>query len=65
MLYEVITITQSYGSGDAARTGRIVEQTVVFKALVAIVAALALDLFLEPLVRFFSDDPEVLSYNFV
>ncbi len=56
----VAMITQSYGSGDAARTGRIVEQTIVFKALVAIVAALALDLSLEPLVRFFSDDPEVL-----
>lgn len=57
----VAMITQSYGSGDADKTRRVVEQTIVFKAFMAVIAALALHVMLEPLVRFFSDDPVVLA----
>ena len=56
----VSLITQSYGSGDKARAQRVIEQTIVFKGLVAIIAAALLYAFLEPLVRFFSNDPEVI-----
>ena len=57
----VALITQRIGSGDRERTNRVVEQTIVFKALVAIVAAALLYLGLEPALRFFSSDPEVLA----
>jgi len=57
----VAMITQSYGSGDMERTRRVVEQTIVFKAFMAVIAAVLLNIFLEPLIRFFSTDPEVVS----
>ncbi len=57
----VALITQSAGAGDAARTNRIVEQTIVFKAFVAIVAAALMYVGIEPLLRFFSHDPEVVA----
>lgn len=56
----VALITQSYGAGDRARTERVIEQTIAFKGLVAVVAALLLYIGLEPLLRFFSSDPEVI-----
>ena len=56
----VALITQSFGSGDKDRTNRIIEQTIVFKVFVAIIAAGLLYAGLEPLVRFFSNDPEVV-----
>jgi len=57
----VALITQSSGAGDEERTSRIVEQTIVFKALMALIAAILLYIGLEPLLRFFSDDPEVVA----
>ncbi|RXM21956.1 MATE family efflux transporter, partial [Citrobacter sp. AAK_AS5] len=49
-----------YGAGDKARTERIIEQTIAFKALVAVIAAILLYFFLEPLLRFFTKDPAVI-----
>ncbi|MBU0927511.1 MAG: MATE family efflux transporter [Spirochaetes bacterium] len=56
----VAMITQSFGAGDEPRTARVVEQTIVFKAFMAVIAALVLFVALEPLVRFFSSDPAVV-----
>jgi putative MATE family efflux protein len=57
----VALITQSFGAGDQARTERIIEQTIVFKGFVAIIAAILLYFGLEPLVRVFTSDPEVVG----
>jgi putative MATE family efflux protein len=57
----VALIAQSYGSGDRARTARVVEQTIVFKVFVAVIASLATLAGLEPLIRIFSTDPEVVA----
>ena len=57
----VALITQSFGSGDRERTSRVIEQTIVFKAFMALIAAALMYLSLEPLVRFFSSDPEVVA----
>lgn len=50
-------ISQSYGQGDLNKTARVVEQTITFKGLIALVAGAFMLLFLEPLTRFFTDDP--------
>lgn len=57
----VSLITQSYGAGDKERTRKIIEQTIVFKAFVAIIAAVIFYISLPPLVKFFSSDPEVIG----
>jgi hypothetical protein len=57
----IALITQAIGSGDERKASRVVEQTVAFKALVAIVSAILLYLGLEPALRLFSGDPEVVS----
>lgn len=54
-------ITQSYGKNDMDRTKRILEQTLTFKALVAIIAAIIMSLILEPLLWFFSKDKLVIE----
>lgn len=54
-------ITQSYGKNDTERTRKIVEQTLTFKALVAIVSAVILSIILKPLLSFFTDDPLVIK----
>lgn len=56
----VSMITQSFGAGDRLRTQRIIEQTIVFKVFMAIIAAVVLYFSVEPLIRFFSTDPEVV-----
>lgn len=53
-------ITQSYGKGDMERTRRIIEQTLTFKALVAIISGVVTSIILKPLLSFFTDDPMVL-----
>lgn len=58
----VALITQSFGAGQRERTSRVIEQTIVFKTLMAVIAAAVLYAGLDPLVRFFSDDPDVVSY---
>ena len=57
----VSLITQSYGKKDMERTQVVVEQTLAFKALVAIVAAIIMSIILEPLLGFFTTDAEVLK----
>ncbi len=54
-------ITQSYGKKDIERTRKIVEQTLTFKALVAIVSALIISVVLKPLLSFFTTDDIVLK----
>jgi len=65
----VSLISQSYGSGDTERTRRVIEQTIAFKALVALISATFLLLFLKPLIAFFTDDPLVrrsaLEYGYI
>lgn len=55
-------ISQSYGAGDKNKAQRAIEQTLTFKALVAIIAAFLLILTLKPLTRFFTEDVEVFNY---
>ncbi|MGQ9855423.1 MAG: MATE family efflux transporter [Fervidobacterium sp.] len=57
----VSLISQSYGSGDKRLTSRIIEQTLIFKALVAVIASTLLIAFFKPLVWFFSKDREVVE----
>jgi putative MATE family efflux protein len=57
----VALITQSVGAGDRERTSRVIEQTIVFKALMASIAAILLYVGLEPALRIFSSDPEVVA----
>jgi putative MATE family efflux protein len=57
----VALITQSVGAGDKERTSRVIEQTIVFKALMASIAAILLYVGLEPALRLFSQDPEVIA----
>lgn len=54
-------ISQSYGKKDMDRTKRVIEQTLTFKMLVAIVAAAIISIILEPLLWFFSKDSEVIK----
>lgn len=54
-------ISQSYGSGDKEKTRITVEQTVTFKALVAIIAAIIMLIILKPLLGFFTTDKNVLK----
>ena len=54
-------ITQSYGKRDTERTRKVVEQTLTFKALVAVISALITSVVLEPLLSFFTTDKIVLK----
>lgn len=54
-------ISQSYGKGDEARTSLCIEQTIVFKALVAVLAGILFSILLRPLLGFFTQDKEVQS----
>ncbi|HOX11442.1 MAG TPA: MATE family efflux transporter [Spirochaetales bacterium] len=56
----IALITQSFGAGDKARTARVIEQTIVFKSFMAVIASAFLYFALEPLIRFFTSDPEVI-----
>jgi putative MATE family efflux protein len=57
----VSLISQSYGAGRLARTRMVIEQTLVFKALVGLVAGLLGFAILRPVVRFYSGDPAVMQ----
>ncbi len=59
----VSLISQNYGARNYEKTNRIVEQTLVFKAFVALIASGLLIAFLPPLMRFFSKDQEVITYG--
>ncbi len=54
-------ISQNYGAKDYERTNRIIEQTIVFKIFVAIIASAIMAVFLKPLMSFFSKDEEVIK----
>jgi putative MATE family efflux protein len=54
-------ISQAYGAGDDEKTRVTVEQTVVFKAIVAIIAAVIMLIIIKPLLGFFSSDSKVLK----
>lgn len=54
-------ISQSYGSGDEERTKLSIEQTLTFKALVAIIASIIIIIILKPLLHFFTNDTEVIK----
>ena len=54
-------ITQSYGKNDLEKTRRVLEQTLTFKMLVAVVAAIIMSIILEPLLWFFSEDNNVIQ----
>lgn len=54
-------ITQSYGKKDIEKTRKVVEQTLTFKALVAIISAIIISVVLKPLLSFFTTDEIVLK----
>lgn len=57
----VSMISQSFGAGDRERTRRVVEQTMVFKALLAVVASAIMLTLLPRLLSLFTQDPAVLA----
>lgn len=57
----VSLVSQSYGAGDKKQTARIIEQTLFFKALVAIVTMCIALPSLRYLVHFMSKDPAVIE----
>ncbi len=62
-------ISQSFGRGDEDRTSLCIEQTLTFKALVAIIAGVIFSIILKPMLGFFTSDAEVfqsaLSYGYI
>lgn len=62
-------ISQGYGAKDQNKTSLAIEQTLVFKALVAVIAAIIMLLTIKPLLNIFSKDTVViqsaLSYGYI
>lgn len=62
-------ITQSYGKNDIEKTKRILEQTLTFKVIVAIIASILLSIILKPLLWSFSEEKVVveaaLDYGYI
>lgn len=62
-------ISQSYGEKNYKQTSKIIEQTIVFKGIVALTAGLLMVLMLEPLINFFTEDPATrqaaLDYGYI
>ncbi len=65
----VSLISQRYGEGDQEKTSRTIEQTIAFKGLVAVLAAVFLLIFIKPLALFFDSNPRVIqsvmSYGYI
>lgn len=65
----IALISQSFGKGDQERTSLCVEQTLTFKAIVAIIAGIIFAALLDPLLNFFTQDPVVqkaaLDYGYL
>lgn len=57
----VSLISQSYGNGDVEKTKLCIEQTLTFKAVVAIIASILLFIILKPLISSFTKDPRVIE----
>ena len=58
----VSLISQSYGAGNRQETAEAIEQTIVFKFIMAVGTMSVMSFALEPLLRFLTDDPQVLQY---
>jgi putative MATE family efflux protein len=62
-------ISQNYGTGSKENTSIAIEQTLTFKGLVAVIAAIIVLVILKPALHFFTSDPEViesaLSYGYL
>lgn len=62
-------ISQSYGEGNIERTERVIEQTIAFKGLIAILAGLFMIIGLEPLIGIFTKDAETykaaMDYGYI
>jgi putative MATE family efflux protein len=65
----VALISQSYGEGNKEKTQKVIEQTITFKGLVAVLAGILLLLFLKPLAMVFDSSPRVvesvMSYGYI
>ncbi|HOJ93712.1 MAG TPA: MATE family efflux transporter [Fervidobacterium nodosum] len=57
----VSMISQSYGKGDKKLTSKIIEQTLIFKAFVAVLASAILLVVLKPLMYFYTKDIEAVE----
>src|SRR6056297_1645551 len=55
-------ISQAYGKSDTKRTNRAIEQTITFKFIVALIAAVLLGIFLKPVMNIFGNK-NVVSYG--
>lgn len=56
-------ISQSFGAKEFNRTQEVIEQTLTFKFIVAVVAAVFMLLFMEPLFRLFTESERVFQYT--
>ncbi|HBK86335.1 MAG TPA: MATE family efflux transporter, partial [Firmicutes bacterium] len=54
-------ISQSFGAKDLERTERVIEQTLVFKALLAVIASMLIMPLMPRLMGLFTDDAEVIA----
>lgn len=54
-------LSQNYGRKDYERTNRVAEQTITFKVFVAIIAGFLLFILLNPLLNFYTKDPEIIQ----
>lgn len=65
----VAVISQSYGTGSNEKTTIAIEQTLIFKGVVAVIAAILMMIVLKPLIGFFTKEPMViklaLDYGYV
>lgn len=65
----IALISQSYGEKDYAKTSKVIEQSIIFKALIALLTGILMSLFLKPLIHFFTDNPvtqkAALDYGYI
>lgn len=65
----IALISQSYGEKDYAKTSKVIEQSIIFKALIALLTGVLMSLFLKPLIFFFTDNPvtqkAALDYGYI
>lgn len=65
----IALISQSYGEKDYAKTSKIIEQSIIFKAIVALITGIMMSIFLKPLIFFFTDNPQTqqaaLDYGYI
>lgn len=54
-------ISQSWGRKDESRTRRVCEQTISFKVFMALISGVCFYFFLDPVLRLYTNDPDVLK----